>query len=86
MSERGGVGLGQAFHDGRTILVRQQLGSRPQPPGGRAVPQAPLAELGDDRHQLDRCLGQAVGGSAVAFSGPPRTPGATTYGSAAAAT
>ncbi len=34
----------------------QQFGSHPQPLRGRAVVQAPLAQLGEDRHQLSPSL------------------------------
>jgi hypothetical protein len=63
-AEVGGAQLGHELGPQLRAAGGEQLSAHPQPLGGGAVAQAPLAELGEDRHELDRRLGQAVGGPA----------------------
>src|SRR6185437_15611457 len=58
--------LGHELIPQRRAAGGEQFRAHPQPFRGRAVVHTPLAELREDRHQLDRRLGQAVGGP------PPR--------------
>jgi hypothetical protein len=59
-AEMDGTQLGNELAPQLRAADGKQLGSHPQPLRGRAVVQAPLAQLGEDGHQLNRRLGQAI--------------------------